>query len=92
MRLVCLLLLVALPFATVAAAVPQDPISPVAFGEWRGGGWSGAAWSPPPLTPERLRAMVEMDGDPATLTEEEARMLEVLMQVLTGAPVPARAP
>ncbi len=42
---------------------------------------------PSVVTRADLLAMADLDGDPTNLTEEEAQMLEVLLQVLGGPPL-----
>ncbi|EAR50668.1 hypothetical protein OG2516_06212 [Oceanicola granulosus HTCC2516] len=79
-----LMILPALPVAPAATDLP--PAAPAAEAAL-GGPYPDAPWSDtalPPLGPDELRAMVEMDGDPDTLTAEEAAMLALLGQVLAS--------
>ena len=39
-----------------------------------------------PTTPEDLRRMADLDGDPSVTTADEARMIALLSQVLLGTP------
>ncbi|SLN71514.1 hypothetical protein [Roseisalinus antarcticus] len=90
--LTCLALLAPLP--ATAGPVSQDASEappPAATAEPQP--WPDSPWSAPseiltaPLTDADLRAMVEMDGDPESLSAGEAEMLAVLRQVLQGSPL-----
>ena len=40
-----------------------------------------------PPTAADIHAMADLDGDPSVLTEDEARMIAVLSQILLGSPL-----
>ena len=64
-----------------AHAQPAVPAVPM-----EGGPWidlpEGAVLNTAPPSIADIHAMADLDGDPSVTTEEEARMIEVLMQVL----------
>ncbi|KAA9009936.1 hypothetical protein [Histidinibacterium aquaticum] len=88
------LVLALFPLASVAdGPTTASYAPPVAEGMPMDGGWSEPDPAMlQPMTPADLRAMVEQDGDPETLTADEAAMLELLGQLLGASPLEQQEP
>ena len=82
----------------VSTSLQDDEPDPAVWHDAEDLPWPDTPWSAPhpalvtPMTPDDVRAMAELDGDPDTLTPAEAEMLRVLQQVIGAEPLERNQP
>ncbi|QQA44268.1 hypothetical protein [Pelagovum pacificum] len=89
-RIASILFLTAIAAPALAADEVLTPVgaAPVAMD----GLWVDPPTDYDPNEPVDIRALVEMDGNPDTLTDEEAEMLAFLEQVMMTSPIETPQP